>query len=197
MPDDPVSTPLPHFLLLLAVPPPIVAARIEAAWRSIGRRERFRGHTLHMTILPLWRRQAAEPELIEAVRAALAPLSFPAFDLRLDRLTTFGPQRRRTRPLVLTCSQPHPQADALAQECWRLLTAAGLGVACHNVTAHVTLAFGRPLRPDPIAVPPILWRVDELRLIDSLQGQGRHLTLGHWQLGAGTSQFTPRSHPCT
>ncbi|MFC3570304.1 2'-5' RNA ligase family protein [Paracoccus sp. TOH] len=178
----PQDIPREHFLLFVVVPPPAVAARIEDAWRLAQRRDRFRRATLHMTILPVIRSPQLAPGMVEALGRPLDGLDFPAFDLVLDQLTTFGPPRRRDRPLVLVGRQESPAPDALCQTLWQRLAAAGLGAPKHRVTPHVTLAYGKPLPPEGIAVPPVHWRVDELTLIDSLQGLGRHVPLARWRL---------------
>jgi len=180
--DVPQEAPREHFLLFVAIPPPEVAARIEAAWQHANRRDRFRRATLHMTILPLIRTPQLAPGMAQALGRPLEGLDFPAFDLMLDRLATFGPPRRRDRPLVLTTHRPNPAPDALCQALWQRLAGAGLAVPRHQVTPHVTLAYGKPLPPQGIAVPPVHWRVDRLTLIDSLQGLGRHVALAHWPL---------------
>jgi len=180
--ERPQDIPREHFLLFVAIPPPGVAAQIEDAWRLANRRDRFRRATLHMTILPVLRTPQLAPGMAEALGRPLDGLDFPAFDLVLDRLTTFGPPRRRDRPLVLVGQQENPAPDALCQTLWQRLAHAGLAVARHRVTPHVTLAYGKPLPPEGIAVPPVHWRVDELVLIDSLQGLGRHVPLARWRL---------------
>ncbi|WP_347267788.1 2'-5' RNA ligase family protein [Paracoccus sp. (in: a-proteobacteria)] len=184
MPAEPVpaGTPREHFLLLAAQPPPEVALQIERAWKRLGRSERFRRNRLHMTILPLLRCPHLDAAMVEALKRPLAGLRFPAFDLRLDLIDTFGPPRRRDRPLVLTSAGENPAPDALCQHLWHLLADAGLGVALHEVRPHVTLAYGKPLPPGGIPVPPLRWHVDRLTLIDSLQGLGRHMALAHWPL---------------
>lgn len=180
--EMPQETPREHFLLFVAIPPPEVVARIEAAWQLAQRRDRFRRATLHMTILPVIRTPQLQPWMAEALGRPLEGLDFPGFDLVLDQLTTFGPPRRRDRPLVLVGRQENPAPDALCQMLWQRLAGAGLGVARHRVTPHVTLAYGKPLPPQGIAVPPVHWRVDQLTLIDSLQGLGRHVPLARWPL---------------
>lgn len=179
---QPQEKPQLHFLLFVAVPPPEVVAQIEQAWSLANRRDRFRRATLHMTILPVDRTYQFTPEMVAALSQPLDGLDFPSFDLTLDLLTTFGPQRRRDRPLVLTGRQENPAPDALCQMLWHRLARSGLGVPRHRVTPHVTLAYGKPLPPDGIPVPPVHWRVDELVLIDSLQGLGRHVPLARWRL---------------
>ncbi|GLK64161.1 2'-5' RNA ligase family protein [Paracoccus kondratievae] len=184
MPDAPKSqeTAREHFLLFVAIPPPDVAAEMETVWHLAERRDRFRRSTLHMTILPVLRSPQFEPCLAKGLAHAVEGLDFPAFDLVLDLLTTFGPPRRRDRPLVLAGRQINPAPDALCQQLWQRLAGAGLAVARHQVTPHVTLAYGKPLPPAGIAVPPVRWRVNELVLIDSLQGLGRHVPLARWPL---------------
>jgi len=107
MPDAPKSqeTAREHFLLFVAIPPPDAAAEMETVWHLAERRDRFRRSTLHMTILPVLRSPQFEPCLAKGLAHAVEGLDFPAFDLVLDLLTTFGPPRRtpdqpRTRRAV-------------------------------------------------------------------------------------------------
>lgn len=51
-----------------------------------------------------------------------------------------------------------------------------------KVTPHVTLAYGPGFSEPRLLDKPILWMIDEITLIDSLQGQNRHVALGQWSL---------------
>jgi 2'-5' RNA ligase len=54
---------------------------------------------------------------------------------------------------------------------------------------HVSLLYCQQhVVPEPVA--PIRWRVDELVLIDSLLGCGRHIDLGNWPLRSRQMNFS-------
>src|SRR5690606_11492181 len=184
MPDAPKSqeTAREHFLLFVAIPPPDAAAEMETVWHLAERRDRFRRSTLHMTILPVVRSPQFEPCLAKGLAHAVEGLDFPAFDLVLDLLTTFGQQRRRGRPMVRGGGRSDPGPHERCQPLCGRLGGAGRAGDRLQVTPLVTLAYGKRLAPAGIAVPPVRWRVNELVLIDSLQGLGRHVPLARWPL---------------
>ncbi len=54
---------------------------------------------------------------------------------------------------------------------------------------HVSLLYcQQPMACEPIA--PIRWRVNELILIDSLVGRGKHFELGNWPLRSRQMSFS-------
>lgn len=176
-----------HNIFLAAVPPPHVAGQIATAWRVAGTGDPLRSATLHLSLLGLFPADRVDPGLADLVDGAIGGLDLRGFDLALDRIETFGSGDGR-RPVVLCGPKRSEGADRLAATLHRALrdpfAARGLpSPALRRITPHVTLAY-RPGVIEGRRLPvPIRWRVTELVLIDSLQGQGRHENLRIWPLG--------------
>lgn len=181
------SQPLPqagpaHKIFFAAVPPEPVAARMAEVWRLGGFSAPLRHRVLHMTI-----QMVAEAEIVDAALAGflsrpMQDFRFPAFDITFDRIANFGSRAARRRPLVFTTRGQEATPNALARAIRRRFAPSGWPLPAMYVTPHVTAAYGQALPESLRLVPPIHWHVDELVLIDSLQGLTTHLPLGRWRL---------------
>lgn len=181
------SQPIPpagpaHRLFFAAVPPAPVVARMAELWRLSGIAAPLRQSVLHMTI-----QMVAEAEVVDAALAGflsrpMQDFRFPAFDITLDRIANFGSRAARRRPLAFAARGQDATPNALARAIRRRFAPTSWPLRAGHVTPHVTAAYGRPLPEAWRLVPPIHWHVDELVLIDSLQGLTRHLALARWRL---------------
>jgi RNA 2',3'-cyclic 3'-phosphodiesterase len=178
-----------HVLFFAAVPPDTIKDQIADAWRSTGTGERFRRDTLHMTIQVIAGLNEPDPVLVDRARlAAAAPRTGP-FELCFDRLLTFG-GRPDNRALVLATDGRRDDANDLAVELHQALKAVGLAPPrWQKVVPHLTLAYGPGFADTRHLAQPIRWTIRDITLVDSLQGQGRHVSLGNWPLLEG------RQHP--
>ena len=185
-PSQPIPPTGPaHKLFFAAIPPQPVVERMAEVWRLSGISAPLRHRVLHMTI-----QMVAEAEIVDAALAGflsrpMRDFRFPAFDITLDRIANFGSRSARRRPLVFTARGQEATPNALARAIRRRFAATSWPLRAAGVTPHVTAAYGRPLPDSLRLVPPIHWRVDELVLIDSLQGLTTHLALGRWTLDPG------------
>lgn len=120
--------------------------------------------------------------LVEALSAAASALRFAPFDVVFDQATSFA-GRPRKRPCVLRGSDAGLAAlMGFRRGLSEALVRQGLGGRVDaNFTPHVTLLYDGQLLP-PQPVEPIVWRVKEFALVDSLIGQARHVPLARWPL---------------
>jgi RNA 2',3'-cyclic 3'-phosphodiesterase len=177
-----------HVLFFAAVPPDSVKDRLAEAWASAGTGERFRRDTLHMTIRAVAGLYEPDPVVVKRARLAPAQIRTAPFELCFDRLLTFG-GGPDDRALVLATDGRDGSANDLAVELHHAMKAVGLvPPGFQKVVPHLTLAYG-PGFPDPRRlVEPIRWTIQDVTLVDSLQGQGRHVSLGTWRLPEGRQQ---------
>lgn len=172
-----------HVLFFAAVPPEPVAERIAEAWRGAGTRDGFRAATLHLSLLAAAELDRPDPQVTALLQAAAEGLRSAPFELRFDRIVTFG-QGPGNHPIVLTVPERSAAVDGLAAELHRAATDAGLALPrLRRITPHVTLAYGRGFAGRRYLTQPVRWTVQEVTLIDSPQGEGRHIPLGRWPLG--------------
>ncbi len=174
-----------HVQFFAAVPPAGVVERIAAAWAAVGTPDFFRRSVLHLTLLPLAGDGAPPPaDLAERADWGLRQLMATPFTLVLDRLATFhGRPDSGRRPIVLYPDKGVEPARALAAQIRDAATRGGVGAVRRRLDPHVTLAYGEGFAGERPLADPIAWRIDEVVLIDSLQGQTRHDILGRWKLG--------------
>ncbi|MFO1175572.1 MAG: 2'-5' RNA ligase family protein [Paracoccaceae bacterium] len=171
-----------HILFFAAVPPPEIAAQMARAWQLFGTGEPLRHDTLHLSIHAVAGVDDLDPILVKRARQAPNSLRAAPFTLCFDRLATFNGDPD-DYPLVVATDKPSSKLKEVAAELRTACRAMGLTASqSATPTPHVTLAYG-PGFPQPrLLDKPILWTIDEITLIDSLQGQGRHVTLGKWPL---------------
>lgn len=82
--------PLAHNLFFAAQPPTDVAHQIGRAWRALGTVDPYRGEVLYMTVLRLGQMVTAVPPDPARIEQAMREFRFPAFELTLNRMATFG-----------------------------------------------------------------------------------------------------------
>lgn len=171
-----------HVLFFAAVPPPEIKAQMAKAWQAFGTGETFRHDTLHLSIYAVAGVDDLDPILVKRARQAANALRTAPFTLCFDRLMTFS-GRPGNRPLVMAtdnaCDKPNEIATDLHAACRAMSITASRSA---KVTPHVTLAYGPGFSDIRSLTKPILWTINEITLIDSLQGQSRHVPLGQWPL---------------
>lgn len=120
-----------------------------------------------------------DPALVKRARQAANFLRTAPFTLCFDRLARFngGPI---SYPIVITTEKTSHELDDVAAELHSSCRAMGITASrSTKVTPHVTLAHGPGFSEIRLLDKPILWNIDEITLIDSLQGKGRHVSLGN------------------
>lgn len=171
-----------HVLFFAVVPPPEIKAQMAKAWQSFGTGETFRHDTLHLSISAVAGVDDLDPVFVERVRQAATALRTAPFTLCFDRLMTFT-GRSASRPLVMATNNASDKPNEIATDLHAAFRAMNLASSrSRKVTPHVTLAYGPGFSDTRHLSNPILWTITEITLIDSLQGQGRHIPLGQWSL---------------
>lgn len=178
-----------HVLFFAAVPPPEVKSHMATAWQILGTGEALRHATLHLTICPVAGVDHPDPVLVTRARKAASAVRTAPFTLSFDRIMKFN-GRPASRPLVITTEMTSRELNEIAAELCAACRALGITASrSAKITPHVTLAYGTShLEPRGLE-KPILWTIDEITLIDSLQGQGRHEWLGRWPLPRDRQQL--------
>jgi RNA 2',3'-cyclic 3'-phosphodiesterase len=177
-----------HVLFFAAIPPPEIKAQMASAWQAFGTGESFRTDTLHLSIYSVAGTDDVDPILVNRTRQAANALRTAPFTLCFDQLMTFN-GRPGNRPLVMAMDNASDNLNEIAAELHAACRAMGLTASrSGKVTPHVTLAYGPGFPEIRCLNKSILWTIHEVTLIDSLQGQGRHVPLGHWPLPADRQQ---------
>lgn len=181
-----------HALFLCLRPDPGTAARLSAVSDELARRFQMkvrppRTDRLHVTLhhLGWYDDQTDEAGTMAEVRqmaeAAAASLRHDPVRADFDQLLSFT-RKRRNLPLVLSGGAGLDAVRTLRTALGDRLRANGLRTDPH-FTPHLTLFYDdHPVAPQPFLVPG--WTATEFLLLDSLQGQSRHVRLGAWPLAA-------------
>jgi RNA 2',3'-cyclic 3'-phosphodiesterase len=171
-----------HVLFFAAVPPQAIREKFAEAWLSGGSGEDLRRNTLHMTVQCLAETKSLDAGLVERARLAASALRVAPFELCFDRLMTFG-GGTGNRALVLGTDGRNDRANDLAAALHESLHEAGFMLRKRKtILPHVTLAYGVGFAETRHLAEPVRWTIRDITLIDSLQGQGRHIPLGNWPL---------------
>lgn len=188
MPDRPfpvASSPTDrptHVVFVAAIPPQEIVDQIADAWHLTGTGGTLHPR-LHLSILAIaGLRAPLDPILIDRVSKSAANLRTGPFELSFDRLLTFG-TGTGNRPLVFATDSRSDRPTALARDLQDCLNANGLALPRpRKVIPHITVNYGAPF-PETRPLPkPIRWTIRNVSLIDSIQGQSRHVVLGTWPL---------------
>lgn len=156
------------------VKPPEALAAIIAAMLGLvtGRPDSL----LHITLLPLGDRAAIDARTFARIIAALDAVALPSFRVAFDHVGG----RDRT---ILLPSEPPRGAFAVQRALAAALAARGLRLTRpYRFHPHVTLDYRHGIAGD-VAIDPISWRVEDIRLIESVVGETRHVEHGRWALG--------------
>jgi 2'-5' RNA ligase len=141
---------------------------------------------LHITLHWLRDHRDLPPPLVRAAKTAgerAAEGSAP-FEVLFDRVESLGSAHEPgKRPLVLAGSKGLAALRAFQRVLGGAMSDAGIGRYARSAfKPHVTL-----LRDETFVtahpVRPVRWRVNELALVDSRQGQRHYEVLGQWPLG--------------
>jgi 2'-5' RNA ligase len=165
-----------HALYLFLSPPPPVCEAI-ARHRDLPgmARKPIPDDRLHMTVGGFGSFDETPQAGIEWVRERLSAVTLPSFRLYLDTLI-----RPAGRALLIPSEAP-----AGFGRLQQALTAQ-LGIhrtSWRDIRPHVTLGYGGS-RARTEAIDPIGWTADDLRLVESIVGEGRHIVHAAWTLDA-------------
>ncbi|WP_431289040.1 2'-5' RNA ligase family protein [Roseateles chitinivorans] len=180
-----------HALFFCLRPDPATAARLGAISDDLVRRfglraKASRTERLHVTLHHLgWYdddqidQAEAMTEVRQLAEAGAASLRHAPVRVDFDQLLSFT-RKRRNLPLVLgggACLDAVRRLRSALGECLHL---GGLRTDPH-FTPHLTLFYDDlAVEPQPFIVSG--WTATDLVLMDSLQGQSRHVELARWPL---------------
>lgn len=136
---------------------------------------------LHVSINPVGRTRQPAPHLIARVVAAAMSVRMGPFRLAFNRMATWG-RGSGKRPLVLFGDDGVEGVNILHGRIHDAFARAGLAPwAQPRITPHMTLLWDARVVPEE-GVAPVVWTVDEVLLLDSRRGEGRHEVLGRFPL---------------
>lgn len=143
------------------------APRLASALAALPRYDARRpSNLLHMTLLPL-----GEGIDIDAASRTLDALRLAPFHVVFDRI----------RGGVLRPSERLRGAVAFQRALVRAVLRQGLILPSYRFDPHVTLAYGNHIVGD-VGIDPISWRVEDIRLIESIVGTATHVEHGRYAL---------------
>ena len=135
---------------------------------------------LHVTLHWLGDYDDAPHELLRRAKHAGSTVEMEPFGVGFDRIGSLG--GTGMGGLALTGSAELKKLRQFQRALATTMEAAGIG---HHIrkrfNPHVSLLFCQQ-RSAREPIVPIRWRVDELILIESLVGCGKHIDLGNWRL---------------
>ena len=172
-----MGRPILHRPLFLVRPPPDVAAllgRVRDAAGPVGKP--VPDDRLHITIVAFHDYPDFPDEIVERARSIAAAARPVPFRVVFDRLIAGA------HSALLVPSEPVRGIEAFQQRLSVALIGGGLNVRSGwRFHPHITLRHGaQPGLDRPI--DPISWTVEDLVLVDSVVGTGRHDVLARWSL---------------
>ena len=180
-------------LFFALLPDPTAAQEIHSLASEVRRANNLKcrltvKHRLHLSLQHLGDHAGFPTPWANAARRAAGRVSFPAFELQLDRMLTFSGRARERRPLpcVLTSTSDtciHRLHEALVPA----MQACGIAVRPRAFTPHVTMFYDETII-DERAVAPICFTVREFVIVHSRIRAGMpYQLLGRWPLVAASS----------
>lgn len=143
---------------------------------------------LHISIAPLASFERGEPlpsaGRVEALAARIAArVTMRAFDVCFDGVQTFNTRESdasNRRYFLVLCGSDLPGLTQL-NDLFRQSRTSMAAATAKPFNPHMTLFYAnRPIAPCDIA--PIKWTVRDVALVQSFQGEGRHVILRRWPL---------------
>ncbi|WP_164707930.1 2'-5' RNA ligase family protein [Paraburkholderia phosphatilytica] len=171
-------------LLLMLMPPPEVAERVDALTArlrtQLGLKPRRSRERLHVTLCPLGDYDGLPAPVVAAAGQAATEVAAAPFDVTFDRMTSF--RGGQAHPLVLLAGAGNDAIVALRRRLAESLRAAGVPFPSRSaITPHMTLLRSPRSLPET-PVEPVSWTVRDVVLVHSLLGQSKYVELGRWAL---------------
>lgn len=165
-------------------PPAAVAQRMADLGATIGRARGMSGHwmraeLLHVTLAPCHDGRDGLQDATARAMAAAEGLRHQPLRIAFDRTCSY-PHGAGQHPFVLCGQHDLDDVTAFRAVLRARLRRAGFAPG-HSFSPHVTLLWSeRIIAPHPVS--PIRWTAEELLLIESHVGQGRHRHVARWPL---------------
>jgi 2'-5' RNA ligase len=166
-----------HSLFFAIRPPAEIAVRIAEATASLPvSGKAIPPGRLHVSTLNLVRESSIPSGLVEEAAEAAGLIDAAPFMVMFDRLIA-GPQS-----MLLLPSEPLDQFRMFRERLGFTLMRAGLNFQLQGrFNPHLTLLYGNELMFET-EIDPIIWRVEDFVLIDSVVGERKHVEMGRWTL---------------
>ena len=164
--------------LFFAIRPPVnIRHRIAGATASLPVGGKPKQHDrLHITVLQLIINAVPPAAMIEEALDVAASLRAAPFNVMFDHLVA------GSKSMLLVPKEPLDALHVFRERLGFMLMRAGIDIHLSDpFKPHVTLLYGNELAFEA-EIDPVIWKVEEFVLIDSLIGQTRHVELGRWQL---------------
>ena len=172
----------PHRLFFAIIPDSATAALIWALALEFQRRlglfgSRLKPANLHMTVLFLGGFPVLTDGLVSMARQIGGGIRAAPFEFTFDRTLSF--LNRDRYPFVLSGDAGWSEFGLLQQSTW---IASALEGKTPISTPHMTLIWGDKLIPAAPLERPVSLAAEEIVLVHSHYGTGRHEHLGRWRL---------------
>jgi 2'-5' RNA ligase len=171
-------------LVLLARPDEEAMDLVRETVRSLSRRHGLTGRprpddVLHVSIAGFGPYTMIPFAQVNALRLILSRLEFDTFDIYFDRAASF--HGSNTYPLVLYSDTGNEALMELQRSVGDLLEPYFGRPARRASHPHMTLLYDRRKVAAEWIETPVRWRVSELTLVESLQGQTEYRTICTFQ----------------
>ena len=175
-------------LFFALFPPASTAAQVYSLQQDLRVRHGLWGRALamdrlHVTLCHLGDYAGLPQAVVTKARVAASRVRAPAFDVMFDRALSFT-GRPRNRPFVLRSQEGARGVQDFQRELGVAMASCGLGKFVRPYTPHMTLLYDTADVAEQ-AVDPVSWQCTEFRLVHSMLGQTRHISLGDWQFSEG------------
>ncbi|MBB5711687.1 2'-5' RNA ligase family protein [Sphingomonas xinjiangensis] len=163
-------------LYFMTKPPHALALEIDRQRRILGLQDTYPFEHFHITLQPLGDIRTLSPTQLEQIRFAAASLQAEPPLFLLDQMKNNALMGSNARALRV-----------LQRELVHRIIGLGIPLSDYDFDPHLTLAYGN-WQKQAETVLPFHWRMEELLLINSIQGEG-HKLHGRWELSAKQGAF--------
>lgn len=136
----------------------------------------------HVSLAALERRDQLPESFVDLVVTLAARVAAAPFEVRFDRISSFG-----GGSVVLFGGHGNPGVDGFSRAF--ALAMAGTPLArVRRFVPHMTVLYDHAAGLHAHPVDPVSWIARQFALVESVQGEGRHIEWGRWDLrGDGRS----------
>jgi 2'-5' RNA ligase len=177
-------------LFFALFPTMTAAARIYALQQDLRVRHGLWGRALamerlHVMLFHLGDYAGLPSLIVDRALEAAGRVNASAFDVTFDVALSFT-GRPRNRPFVLRSERGTLEVEGFQRCLGAQMKASGLGKFVRPYTPHMTLLYDSADVAEQI-VEPVSWQAAEFRLVHSMLGQTRLVSLGSWTLPCKTA----------
>ncbi len=139
---------------------------------------------LHVSLLSLGRHPVMPLRLIDHVSEVISEEPLTGCQFVFDRWIN------GRRSAFLNHSERSYGVERLQTQLSNFMIGAGIALTRDQPRPQIVLGYNVITGPAQ-AIAPLSWVANELVLIDSLYGEGKHLTMARWPLNCGNNEDTP------